>query len=223
MTFKDIFKNGFLESINSFSLSDTLIVLVLALILGLVIVWVYKETSNSIMFSSSFATSLIGLCLITTFVILAVTSNVVLSLGMVGALSIVRFRAAIKEPLDIVFLFWSISVGIVLGAGLIPLAYVGSILISIVIFIFANRKNLDMPYMLVINCDNKEAEKKSLDVLNKTIKKYKIKSKTVTKINTELMIEIRLHDIDSEFVDKIVKIDHVNSAVLVSYNGEYTG
>lgn len=223
MTFKDIFKNGFLESINSFSLSDTLIALVLALILGLVIVWVYKETSNSIMFSSSFATSLIGLCLITTFVILAVTSNVVLSLGMVGALSIVRFRAAIKEPLDIVFLFWSISVGIVLGAGLIPLAYVGSILISIVIFIFANRKNLDMPYMLVINCDNKEAEKKSLDVLNKTIKKYKIKSKTVTKTNTELMIEIRLHDTDSEFVDKIVKIDHVNSAVLVSYNGEYTG
>lgn len=223
MTFKDIFKNGFLESINSFSLSDTLIALVLALILGLVIVWVYKETSNSIMFSSSFATSLIGLCLITTFVILAVTSNVVLSLGMVGALSIVRFRAAIKEPLDIVFLFWSISVGIVLGAGLIPLAYVGSILISIVIFIFANRKNLDMPYILVINCDNKEAEKKSLDVLNKTIKKYKIKSKTVTKTNTELMIEIRLHDTDSEFVDKIVKIDHVNSAVLVSYNGEYTG
>lgn len=220
-TFNDIFKNGFLESIESFSLGDTLLILFLALVLGLVIVGVYKETYSGVMYSSTFGTSLVGICMITAFVILAVTSNVVLSLGMVGALSIVRFRTAIKEPLDIVFLFWSIAVGIVLGAGLIPLAYIGSALIAIVLFIFANRKGLDSPYIVVINCDNSKTEKKCFDILSNVVKKYKIKSKTVSKDNIELNIEIRLHNNESDFINKIAEINGVNTAILVSYNGEY--
>ena len=121
-TFQDIFKSSFLENVNSVSLLDMLLALALAFGLGMFIFLVYKKTFYGVMYSSSFGVTLIALTMITTLVILAVTSNIVLSLGMVGALSIVRFRTAIKEPLDIAFLFWSIAAGIVLAAGLLPLA-----------------------------------------------------------------------------------------------------
>ena len=141
MTFQDIFKSSFLENVSSVSILDMAIALILAFALGMFIFLVYKKTYQGVMYSSSFGTTLIALTMITTVVILAVTSNVVLSLGMVGALSIVRFRTAIKEPLDIAFLFWSIAVGIVLAAGMIPLAVIGSVVIGIillaVIFTFA--------------------------------------------------------------------------------------
>ena len=120
MSFKDIFKSSFLERTTSFSIPDTLISLALAFALGMFIYFVYKKTYQGVVFSRSFGVSLVALTMIGTFVILAVTSNVVLSLGMVGALSIVRFRTAIKDPLDIVYLFWAIAVGIVLGAGMYP-------------------------------------------------------------------------------------------------------
>ena len=173
------------------------------------------------MYSASFSTTLIGLCMVTTFVILAVTSNIVLSLGMVGALSIVRFRAAIKEPLDIVYLFWSIAVGIVLGAGLIPLALIGSILLGIVLLVFSNSKGVDSPYILVVNCNNDEVEKSVLSLLSETVKNYKIKSKTVSKKGIELTVETRLVNNDSSFVNKISNIEGVINVVLVSYNGDY--
>ena len=139
MTFNDIFKSSFLENVTSVSLLDMTLALLLAFALGLFIYFVYKKTFAGVMFSSSFGVTLIALTMITTLVILAVTSNVVLSLGMVGALSIVRFRTAIKEPLDIAFLFWSIAVGIVLAAGLIPLAVFGSAVIGIVLIVFVNK------------------------------------------------------------------------------------
>lgn len=131
MTFNDIFKSSFLENISSVSILDMAIALVLAFGIGMFIFLVYKKTYMGVMYSSSFGTTLVALTMITTVVILAVTSNVVLSLGMVGALSIVRFRTAIKEPLDIAFLFWSIAVGIVLAAGMIPLAVIGSVIIGV--------------------------------------------------------------------------------------------
>ena len=134
-TFQNIFKSSFLENVASVSIFDMVLSLVLAFGLGLFIFFVYKKTFSGVMYSSSFGVTLVALTMITTLVILAVTSNVVLSLGMVGALSIVRFRAAIKEPLDIAFLFWSIAVGIVLAAGLIPLAVFGSILIGVMLIL----------------------------------------------------------------------------------------
>ena len=133
MTFNDVFKSSFLENVSEFSVFDTIIALCLALLIGLFIFVIYKKTLTGVMYSDSFALTLVGLSLVTTLVILAVTSNVVLSLGMVGALSIVRFRAAIKEPVEIVFLFWAIAVGIVLGAGLIPLALIGSAMIGLIL------------------------------------------------------------------------------------------
>ena len=140
MSFNDIFKSGFLENVTSISILDMVLAMVLAFGIGLFIYFVYKKTYAGVMYSSSFGVTLVALTMITSFVILAVTSNVVLSLGMVGALSIVRFRTAIKEPLDIAFLFWSIAAGIVLAAGLIPLAVFGSVIIGVIILIFANRK-----------------------------------------------------------------------------------
>ena len=135
MTFSDIFKSSFLENVTSVSLLDMALALLLSFAVGLFIFFIYKKTYAGVMYSSSFGVTLVALTMISTLVILAVTSNVVLSLGMVGALSIVRFRSAIKEPLDIAFLFWSIAAGIVLAAGMIPLAVFGSVIIGIVLLI----------------------------------------------------------------------------------------
>ena len=146
MTFQDVFKSSFLEKAASFSVLDTVLALVLAFVLGLFIFLVYKKTFHGVMYSASFGVSMLAMTMVTTLIILAVTSNVILSLGMVGALSIVRFRSAIKEPLDIAFLFWSISVGIVLGAGLIPLAVIGSLFIGVIMVLFVNKKTTCLLY-----------------------------------------------------------------------------
>ena len=194
----------------------------LALVMGLFIMQVYKKTFKGVMYSESFAISLIGLSLITTIIILAVTSNVVLSLGMVGALSIVRFRSAIKEPIDIVYLFWSISVGIIIGAGLIPLAIIGSVFIGIVLILFVNRKTVNNPYILVITCENDNAENQTLNLISKSVGKYNVKSKTISPINgIEMTVEIALKGESTKFVNEISKANGVSNVVLVSYNGVY--
>ncbi len=221
MTFNDIFKSSFLESVTGFSLSEVLLAMLFSVIVGLFIFWVYKKTFTGILYSSGFALTLIGLTLVTTLVIIAVTSNVVLSLGMVGALSIVRFRTAIKEPMEIVFLFWSIAVGIVIGAGMIPLAVLGSVIIGIILIIFANRKNVENAYILVLNCENEEAENTAAELLKSTVKKYRIKSKTVNADGIELTTELKIKDDKMAFVNRMNEIAGVKNATLVSYNGVY--
>lgn len=221
MTFNDIFKSSFLENITSVSVLDMAIALVLAFGIGMFIFLVYKKTYQGVMYSASFGTTLVALTMITTVVILAVTSNVVLSLGMVGALSIVRFRTAIKEPLDIAFLFWSIAVGIVLAAGMIPLAVIGSVIIGVILLVFVNRKSHCSPYIVVISCADSEAEKAARAFLEKSVEKCIVKSKTAQKGLIELNIEIRLRNDNTDFINALSDISGVNSAVLVSYNGEY--
>lgn len=221
MTFNDIFKSNFLENVNSVSIVDMVIAMVLAFIIGLFIFMVYKKTFSGVMYSAGFGVTLIVLTMVTTFVILAVTSNVVLSLGMVGALSIVRFRTAIKDPLDIGFLFWALAAGIVLAAGMIPLAVFGSVLIGVVLIIFCNRKSADSPFIAVISCERGKAETKIEEILSAKVKKFVIKSKTVTAERCELNYEIRLKDNSTDFIDELVETEGVESAVLVSYNGDY--
>lgn len=223
MTFKDIFKSSFLENMASVSILDMVIALALALGIGIFIFFVYKHTYQGVMYSSSFGTTLIAMTMITTFMILAVVSNVVLSLGMVGALSIVRFRTAIKDPMDIVFLFWSIAVGIVLAAGMIPLAVFGSIIIGMVLLVFVNRKSHQMPYILVLSCENAAAEKNAREFLRSQVQKCLIKSKTVQKGLVELNMEVRLRSDNTDFINTLSDMAGVNSAVLVSYNGDYMG
>ena len=223
MNFNDIFKSSFLQNVSAIQPLDMLIALTLAFCLGLFIFFVYKKTYQGVMFSSSFGVTLIALTMITTLVILAVTSNVVLSLGMVGALSIVRFRTAIKEPLDIAFLFWSIAAGIVLAAGLIPLAVFGSVLIGIILLLFVNRKSSSNPYIVVLQCDGSESEKAAFSFLRKHSKRCVVKSKTAQKGQVELNCEIRLLDDNTDFINELSDMQGVQSAVLVSYNGDYMG
>lgn len=223
MTFNDIFKSSFLENVTSVSLLDMAIALALAFGIGMFIFLVYKKTYQGVMYSSSFGVTLVALTMITTVVILAVTSNVVLSLGMVGALSIVRFRTAIKEPLDIAFLFWSIAVGIVLAAGLIPLAVVGSVCIGAILLVFVNKKSYYNPYIVVLSCADDASEKNAVDYLNKSVSKCVVKSKTASKGLIEMNLEIRMTGESTEFINALGNMPGVNSAVLVSYNGEYLG
>ena len=223
MSFSDIFKSSFLENVNSVSLLDMLLALVLAFGVGMFIFLIYKKTYAGVMYSSSFGVTLVALTMITTLVILAVTSNVVLSLGMVGALSIVRFRAAIKEPLDIAFLFWAIAVGIVLAAGFIPLAVIGSVIIGLILLVFANRKTHVNPYILVLACTDKAGEDRAMGLLDEKTKKYVCKSKTARAGQIELNLEVRLKDDNTDFVNELSALDGVESAVLVSYNGDYMG
>ena len=222
VNFSDIFKSSFVDKMTSISFLDMFIAMILSFAVGLFIMQVYKKTVKGVMYSSTFAMSLLALTLITTLIILGVTSNVVLSLGMVGALSIVRFRSAIKEPMDIAFLFWSISEGIVLGAGLIPLAILGAVFIGIVMVLFANKKTTDNPYILVVNCKNDISENSVLNILSKNVNKYCVKSKTISPSNgIEMTIEVKLKNITTSFVNEVSKIEGVSNAVLVSYNGDY--
>lgn len=223
MNFSDIFKSSFIENIASVSMLDMAIAMALAFLIGVFIFFVYKKTFSGVMYSSSFGVTLVALTMITTLVILAVTSNVVLSLGMVGALSIVRFRTAIKEPLDIAFLFWAIAVGIVLAAGMIPLAVIGSIVIGVVLLVFVNRKSHFNPYLIVINCDSHASEENARNYLKDKVNKCTVKSKTAQSGSVELTLEIRLKDDNTDFINELSAMNGINSAVLVSYNGDYMG
>ena len=223
MSFQDIFKSSFLENVSAISIFDMALALLLAFGVGMFIFFIYKKTYAGVMYSSSFGVTLVALSMITTLVILAVTSNIVLSLGMVGALSIVRFRTAIKEPLDIAFLFWSIAVGIVLAAGMIPLAVFGSLLIGVIILLFANHKDMSNPFIVVLNCDGHESEEKAIAYLKLHTKRCSVKSKTARKGSVELNLEIRLNDTNTDFINELAETEGIQSAVLVSYNGDYMG
>ena len=221
MGFQDIFKSNFLTNVTSVSMLDMILAMALAFAIGLFIFTIYKKTFTGVMYSSNFGVTLIALTLVSTFVILAVTSNVVLSLGMVGALSLVRFRTAIKDPLDIAFLFWAIGAGIVIAAGMLPLAVFGSVVIGVILLVFCNRESYDSPYIMVVTCDGDAAEKDVTNQLASMTRKMVVKSKTVTKNCCELNYEIRLKDNSTDFVNKIANTAGVQNAVLVSYNGDY--
>ncbi len=201
MTFQDIFKSSFLENITSISIFDMTLALLLAFGLGVFIFFVYKKTFSGVMYSSSFGVTLIAMTMITTVVILAVTSNVVLSLGMVGALSIVRFRTAIKEPLDIAFLFWALTTGITLAAGMILLAVVGSIMIGAVLLLFVNKKSYLNPYIVVINCQDAESEREAKQFLDSQVRRCVVKGKSVQNGAVELQMEIRMREERTDFIN----------------------
>ena len=223
MTFNDIFKSSFLENVSSISVFDMVLTIVLSFGIGLFIFLIYKKTYRGVMYSTGFGTTLIALTMITSIVILAVTSNVVLSLGMVGALSIVRFRTAIKDPLDIAFLFWAIAAGIILAAGMIPLAVIGSVCIGLILLVFVNRKSPTHLYMIVLNCINHDVEVKAKEFLSKNVTRIMVKSKSAVKGAIEMNIEVRLKEDDTDFINILSEMPGVNSAVIVSYNGDYMG
>ncbi|MDR0852476.1 MAG: DUF4956 domain-containing protein [Clostridiales Family XIII bacterium] len=222
--FGDIFKSGFLEGLSSGVSAPTMVIaMILAIAVGFFIFFIYRRSFQGVMYSSSFAITLIALTLISTLIILAVSSNVILSLGMVGALSIVRFRAAIKDPLDLAFLFWSIAAGIVIAAGMFLLAVIGSVIIGAVLLLTVNRKPHDTPYILVVSCADQAVETAVAQALSAKVRRSKIKSKTVTAERIELNYEIRLKSEDTSFVNELSIMNGVKNTVLVSYDGDYMG
>lgn len=220
MEFGEIFKKSFLTQIKTSQTLDIAMALLVSIVIGAYIFYFYKKTYKGIVFSKMFAAALTGMTVITTFIILAVTSNVVLSLGMVGALSIVRFRSSIKEPIDIIYIFWAISEGIVIGSKQYVLAIAGTICISIAMAVFGTYKEKMSRYILVVRYNAEEKE--ILNKVKENCKKYEIKSNTVYSNNEqELILEVILEKNESILVEKLKECKAINMASLVKYNGEY--
>jgi uncharacterized membrane protein YhiD involved in acid resistance len=216
MSFQDIFKDSFMESSADLSAIQITMTLLVAFAIGMFIHQVYKRSYQSVVYTKSFSMSLVMMTMITALVIMAVTSNVVLSLGMVGALSIVRFRAAIKDPMDIVFMFWAIAVGIVAGAGFYVLGLIGSVVIGTVIFVLTGSTKEDTPYLFVVNFTNTDDEEKIMNKIKSTVDRYFVKSKIVDGNYIEYTIELRIKKNEMAFVNDVKKIPSVSTATLVS-------
>jgi hypothetical protein len=223
INFDDIFKSKMLEKTSSLSLVDSLIGLLVAFLVGLFIYYVYKNTFSGVIYSHTFNISLIIMSMATALIIIGISSNVLLSLGMVGALSIVRFRTPIKDPMDIVYLFWAIVSGILCGAGFIPLVLLGSILIGGVLILFGNRIRVENPYLLVVRYNETSIENSLDHVISENVKKHSIKSKSVMPGNDyEVTYEIRVKENDMSFINNISEIEGVKSAIMLSYDGNFT-
>ncbi|MDT3700465.1 MAG: DUF4956 domain-containing protein [Thermincola sp.] len=220
LNFQDIIKKSILELPNFAEMSpvNILLGLIISLVVALFIFYIYKLTFQGVVYSHTFNTSLVLLCLITSLVIMTVSSNIVLSLGMVGALSIVRFRTAIKDPWDVVFMFWAIAAGIATGAGIYHVSVAGSLFIGIVVIIMSRAK-FNVPIYLLIVKHDEAAKEDVMYILNKL--NYVIKSKTVAKGKTELTLELRKTGDNTSYVDYLTNIEGVESAILVKYNGDY--
>jgi hypothetical protein len=223
INFDDIFKSSILEKTSSLSLVDSLIGLLVSFLVGLFIYYVYKNTFSGVIYSHTFNISLIIMSMATALIIIGISSNVLLSLGMVGALSIVRFRTPIKDPMDIVYLFWAIVSGILCGAGFIPLVLLGSILIGGVLILFGNRIRVENPYLLVVRYNETSIENSLDHVISENVKKHSIKSKSVMPGNDyEVTYEIRVKENDMSFINNISGLEGVKSAIMLSYDGNFT-
>ncbi len=221
--FSDIFKSNFLEKTTSFSLIDSVIGLVVAFFVGIFIYAVYKKTFNGVIYSHSFNISLLIMTMATALVIMGISSNVLLSLGMVGALSIVRFRTPIKDPMDLVYIFWSIVSGILCGAGFIPLVIIGAVLIGLVLLVFVNKITVENPYLLIVKFEEELACDEVERIIAAQSKKFSLKSKSIMQHDEiETTYEIRVKQNDAKLMDHLTKVPGVKSAVMLSYDGNFT-
>ena len=221
MTFNDVFKSNFLESITNFSVLDTILAIVISLLLGTLIFYVYKKTFAGVLYSRTFNISLLAMTMITTMIIIGVTSNVVLSLGMVGALSIVRFRTAIKDPMDTVYIFWSIGVGILSGAGQFLLAIIGSIVIALLLVLVVNRITVENPYLMIMSVDPEFEIESFLHLLKEKRIPYQLKTHLVEEYQQELTYEIRMIKHNSTLLRDVKDLIGVREASLLAYDGNF--
>ena len=227
MSVKAMIKKSILESAmytQSISLSTLITIIVdmaLALIVGLLIYAVYKKYYTGVIYSRSFALTLVGMTVLTCMVTLAISTNIVISLGMVGALSIVRYRTAIKEPLDILYIFWAITTGITIGASMYLLAAIGLLFMLILIMVMNKRQAASKAYILVMHISDAVAETKALDELKSF--EHKVKSKTVRNGSTELTVQVDADEKHLDFADKIKALAGVEDLTLIAYDGEYHG
>ena len=223
MSIQDMIKKSVLESgvFDSFNAPKMAISLIVALLLGAVIYMVYSKFYVGVIFSRSFAVTLVGMTLLTCMVTLAISTNIVISLGMVGALSIVRFRTAIKDPMDLVFMFWSISIGIICGAGLYEVALVTSVAVTVFILVLDMIPVSKAPMMLVINSSQMDGEQQILDIVGKYSKSYKVKSRNLSKGRLDMVVELRVKD-ESALVSEVAALEGMIGASLIAHDGEVT-
>lgn len=220
MTWNDFFQNTdfFTTDLSVMSIAYTLL---FSFALGLFIFIIYRVSYQGVMYSKTFNVTLIAISMITSSIIMAISSNIILSLGMVGALSIVRFRTAIKDPIDVAYLFWAVGMGIVSGAGLWRLALMSSVVIGITLFVFSKISDVKTPYLLVISYQTEETNDLVFKLIEKEAKRYRLKSKVFDGENYELTVEIRSRKKTDNLVNKIGGINHVNSVALLGYDGDF--
>ena len=223
MTFSDVLKKSFLNSLNYTEIDSKAVVitLVISLLMSLFIFLIYRVTTRKTFYSKSFNLSLVTMTLMTTAIIIAVQASVVISLGMVGALSIVRFRTAIKNPMDLFFLYWSIGVGIICGAGLYEVAIIVSFMITAALFILELLPVAAAPMILVVNCTKCNLEEKVVREVKKYCKYFKVKSRNITSVSLDLIIEVRCKN-EADLVLAVSQIEGVSMASLLSHDGEVT-
>ena len=223
MGFKDVFKKSFLEGFNGMDITTAKIAatLFVTALLALYIFAIYRLVTRKVFYSKNFNIALAAMSLITAAIILAMQSNLVISLGMVGALSIVRFRTAIKDPMDLVFLFWSISIGIICGAGLYEVALVTSVAVTVFILVLDMIPVSRAPMMLVVNSSKMDDEQTVLDVVGKYAKSYKVKSRNLSKGRLDMVVELRVKD-ESGLVSEVAALAGMIGAALIAHDGEVT-
>lgn len=223
MSVKDMIKKSVLESgaFTNYDVPGILTALAAALLLGALIYLVYRKFYAGVVFSRTFAVTLVGMTVLTCMVTLAISTNVVISLGMVGALSIVRFRTAIKDPMDLLYLFWAITTGIAAGAGMYVLALLAAAIMILMIVLFYHKQQRGKIYIAVIHYAGDQAGDEVIRCFGK--RKYFVKSKTMRKEKTEMAVELYCRQNDMDFMEKIRSIEEVEDVTLIQYNGEYHG
>ena len=223
MSTKDILKKSFLESITSADVTpqEIFLILLITTVLALYIFFIYRVLTRKTFYSKTFNISLAALALITAGIILTIQSSIVVSLGMVGALSIVRFRTAIKDPMDLVFLFWSISVGIICGARLYVIAVILSVFVTLVIFALDKMPVAKAPKILVVNAQNPDAEDDVLDIVEGYSTYYRVKSRNLSADQLDMVVELRVKD-EKALVTEIHDLEDVFAVSLLAHDGEVT-
>ena len=221
VNFQDVIKKSFLDAEFVSPLTSTSIVLnlLVTFVISLFIFYMYRRTFQGVLYTRSFNVSLVMVSLITSLVIMTISSNIILSLGMVGALSIVRFRTAIKDSMDIVFMFWAISVGIANGAGFFQISIVGSVFVGLVLILMTRMRSYQNPYLLIIKFSDESEQE--IDLIINSVKGHNIKSKSVSNNIIELTVELRLANKGTNIVNEISSLKGVISSVLVKYDGDY--
>ena len=223
MSIQDVIKKSFVQSFaNSFTLSSVLsmaIALLAALLLGLLICLIYNRFYRGVVYSRSFAITLVGMTVMTAMVTLAISTNIVISLGMVGALSIVRYRTAVKEPLDLLYLFWAITTGIAAGAQMYILCVLSFLIMTLLVVLFNRRSSRGQLYIVVVHYCGDLAS----DTIRRTMgtTKYRVKSKTLRGDSGELAMEVFSRNQSMVFVERLRAIDGVEDVTMIQYDGEY--
>ena len=216
-----LFSVSFFEKAVAFSLPDTLLILLTAAALGLFIAALYRATYQGVMYTMTYGVTLVGVAMVSALILCVVTSNVVLTLGMVGALSIIRFRTSIKEPMDIMYMFWAVAAGIATGAGMAGVAVVGSLAIGLAVVILTRGRQNGVPYILVLRISDQAAEKAAMELVAAQVRRCRVKAKRVGPDGTEVTADIRLKADNTDFMHELNALPGVASAMLVTYNGEY--